>query len=151
CIASVLGNLTWATTAVPFAQAHFREIQRCYIDSAKKAFYDLKFKCVLSKEARAEIEWWKENSRAVNGKEFANGEPDLSIFSDASLSGWGGVSEGVTARGPWSKEDEGKHINELELMAAFNSIQAFARHLSHAAICIFLDNKTAVCYIVTRV
>ncbi|KZS19753.1 Uncharacterized protein APZ42_013720, partial [Daphnia magna] len=32
-------------------------------------------------------------------------------------------------------------------MAAFNSIQAFARHLSHATIRIFLDNKTAVCYI----
>lgn len=43
--------------------------------------------------------WWDNNLRKVNGKALAGGESDLSIISDASLSGWDGVSLEVTARG----------------------------------------------------
>ncbi|KZS13502.1 Uncharacterized protein APZ42_021354 [Daphnia magna] len=126
CIACVFNKLIWATTAVPFTRANFREIQRCFIDSAKKVCYDLKFKCILSKEARAELEWWEENLRKVNGKKFASGKPDLSIFSDALLSGWGGVSEGVTARGPWSKEDESQNCFDSSALDRSNLVPIIA-------------------------
>jgi hypothetical protein len=57
------------------------------------------------------------------GKVIFQGEPDLTIFSDASLSGWVALCNGITARGPWSAEDASRHINELELLAAFFALQ----------------------------
>ncbi len=50
-------------------------------------------------------------------------------------------------RDPWSREKSTRHINELELLAAFNAIRSFASHSSKIAIRIFLDNATAVCYV----
>ncbi len=39
-ISSLLRNFTWATTAVPFAQAHFRGIQRLYLKEFKSSGRD---------------------------------------------------------------------------------------------------------------
>ena len=59
----------------------------------------------------------------------------------------GAVCNGVTTRGPWTLEDLGKHINELEILGAFYALQDFAANSLGIAIRIFLDNSTAVSYI----
>jgi hypothetical protein len=53
--------------------------------------------------------------------------PDLTIYSDASNSGWSGVLNGVSTRGPWTKTDQHRHINELELLAALYSRKALTK------------------------
>ncbi|KZS22093.1 Uncharacterized protein APZ42_010981 [Daphnia magna] len=73
-----------------------------------------------------------------NGKE---------IYSDASLSGWGAVCDDVRTRGPWTAADRNRHINELEILAAFHAVKSFAGSSSKIAIKLYLDNSTAVCYI----
>jgi hypothetical protein len=45
----------------------------------------------------------------------------MEIYSDASLSWWGAVCNGVTT----SNSDSHRHINELELLGATFAIQAF--------------------------
>ena len=35
-LASLLGSFTWAATAVPFAQAHYREVQALYIECSRE-------------------------------------------------------------------------------------------------------------------
>ena len=72
---------------------------------------------------------------------------ELEIYSDASLSGWGAFCDGVRTGGPWTKADKGKHINELEVMAAFFALKLFASLSRKIAIRIFIDNTTAICYI----
>ena len=83
----------------------------------------------------------------MNGKGFTQVEPDLVIFSDASLSGWGASCGEVTARGPWTTEEGSRHINELELLAAFYALRSFCFGSSNISIRIFIDNTTAVSYI----
>ena len=83
----------------------------------------------------------------MNGKTFLAADPDIIIQSDASLSGWGACSNGATARGPWTSTDCERHINELELIGAFNAIRCFANRSEKVFIRIFLDNNTAVCYL----
>ena len=72
------------------------------------------------------------------------------IYTDASLSGFGGValsSDGMdwVIAGRWSRIQHGLHINLLELIAVrkilFNSARIF---LQGAAIDIVLDNTTAM-------
>jgi hypothetical protein len=82
--------------------------------------------------------------KAVNGKPLTIADLDLIIYSDACLSGWGGQCNGVTTRGPWGADDQNRHINELELIAAFNCPKSFAPHATTISVLLYLDNATAM-------
>lgn len=71
----------------------------------------------------------------------------MEIFSDASLTGWGAYCNGVKTRGSWTDLDRSKHVNELELLSAFYSIQAFAPRATDISIHNFMDNTTAVSFL----
>jgi hypothetical protein len=75
-------------------------------------------------------------------------DPDLTIFLDASLSGWGAVMNEVSSRGPWTLGDKNRHINELELLAALNGLKCFTSQVSNLSVRLMLDNFTAVHYII---
>ncbi|KAI9552222.1 reverse transcriptase [Daphnia sinensis] len=144
--ASILGNFTWAIPTIPFAQSHYRSMQQFYISESKKLGGDLSIKCSLSLGARSDLEWWIHNLNEMNGKDFFPKSPDIKIFSDASLSGWGAVCNGVTTRGPWTTTQAKLHINSLELTGALYALQSFAGSTRGLSIRIYLDNTTAVCY-----
>lgn len=74
-------------------------------------------------------------------------KPTLSICSDASLSGWGVVCEGVMTGMSWSGEEKKRHINELEMLEAFNALRAFADSGRNCTIELKLDKTTAVAYV----
>jgi hypothetical protein len=101
----------------------------------------------LTEPAKADLVWWATHLKLCNGKSFFPGNPDLIIFSDASLTGWGAVCDGSRSKGPWTSADAERHINELELLAAYFSLQAFANSSKNISIQLFLDNSTAVAYI----
>jgi hypothetical protein len=145
-IASVMGNFSWAIPAVPFARAHYRNLQRLYNDRLKHTA-DLDTKVSLSEDAITDLRWWITHLPSVNGKSLTTAEPSLIICSDASLLGWGAVCNNVTSNGPWSFEDSKRHINELELQAAFNALQAFTHSLKNIAVLLMMDNTTAVAYV----
>lgn len=73
--------------------------------------------------------------------------PDLEIYTDASLTGWGAVCNGITTNGSWTLSNSRRHINELELIGALFAIQAFMGRSSGIAVRLVLDNATAVAYI----
>ena len=83
----------------------------------------------------------------VNGKSFNQEKPDLVMFTDASLSGWGAVCDGVRTRGPWTFIERSRHINELELLGALFALQTFTSTSRNISVEMFLDNSTAVAYI----
>jgi hypothetical protein len=146
-IASIMGNFTWAIPAIPFAQAHYRSLQRFYIAQAQAANFNLKYRCNLSSEAREDLTWWISNLDMAKGKVFFPQTPDLEIYTDASLSGWGACCNEIRTRGSWTLAEIERHINELELLGALFAVQAFAAHSSNIAIRVYLDNATAVAYI----
>lgn len=55
-IACIMGNFTWAVPTMPFAQAHYRSMQRFYNDQAQRVDFILAGKCILSPEAKADLE-----------------------------------------------------------------------------------------------
>lgn len=146
-ISSLLGNFTWATTAVPFAQAHFREIQRLYLKEFKSSGGDLTHKTSLSPEARKDLLWWVQQLKLHSGKSFLSSDPDLVIFSDASLSGWGAACGNIRTGGQWDLSESICHINDLELKASFLALKYFAAAARDCAVLLNLDNTTAVAYI----
>jgi hypothetical protein len=81
------------------------------------------------------------------GRSISASPPSLTIFPDVSLSGWGAVSYDVKTGGPWTIADTKRHINELEILAAFNGLKCFASSAHRTTVEINIDNTTAVAYI----
>ena len=67
------------------------------------------------------------------------------VYSDASVKGWGGaVFNGSSTGGHWSLEEAAHHIKYLELLAVFFAIKAYATSLLHQHVRIMIDNTAAV-------
>lgn len=146
-LAKILGNLAWAVQAVPYAQAHYRGLQTLFNHFYHFQRNSFELTIRLNPSSMADLHWWKEHVVKCSGKSLEELKPDLTIYSDASLKGWGAAMNEAYASGPWETEHESKHINELELMAAFNALKSFAKHASNVTIHLMLDNATAVAYI----
>jgi len=69
------------------------------------------------------------------------------IQSDASKKGWGVVFDVTKIGGRWTQFEALKHINLLELQAAFCGLKSFAEHIRGIHIQLQLDNTTAVAYV----
>ncbi|KZS02254.1 Uncharacterized protein APZ42_000775, partial [Daphnia magna] len=146
-IARILGSLAWAVHAVPYAQAHFRHLQRLYNAQSLLSEMDLSVSVKLDEGSKSDLSWWANNLERTNGKAMAISEPDLIIFSDASRLGWGASLNSATTKGPWTSQDLFRHINELELVAALYALRVFTVHSVGVSVRIMLDNVTAVHYI----
>ena len=143
----IIGNLNWATAAVDFAQAHYRGLQLLLNSRQDAPCCELEDVYPLSKEARADLCWWISEANFSAGRSLTFPVPDVSISSDASLSGWGAVCMDVRTGGPWTLSESGAHINYLELLAALKALQCFTVTLKDSAVELRLDNTTAVSYV----
>lgn len=146
-LASLLDLLAWAIPAIPYAQSHYRHLQNLFIFYNQRASNDLAVSCTLNSKSRLELSWWISSLNHVNGKCFSTVDPDMVIFADACLSGWGAVANGVRTKGPWTAQQAKLHINELELLGAWFALQSLAAKATNLYIRLFLNNNTAVCYV----
>lgn len=71
---------------------------------------------------------------------------DIEIFSDASRTGWGAVCGNEKANGFWSANEKNKHINYLEIKAAFLGLKHFASSAFDKQILLRID-ITALAYL----
>jgi hypothetical protein len=147
-IAKILGNLAWVIKAILFAQSHYRDLQAQYIEGCKQLGGSLNSTIILDKKSKQNLTWWIANVRESNGRPMSATDPNLKIFLDASLSGWGAVLNEVSSRGPWTLGDKDRHINKLELLAALNGLKYFTSQVSNLSVRLMLDNFTAVHYII---
>lgn len=73
---------------------------------------------VLSPTAKSDLQWWVENIENVS-KPISQGNPSYTLYTDASLQGWGAVFHGQSSGGHWALDEAHQHINCLELKAAY--------------------------------
>ncbi|KZS01590.1 Uncharacterized protein APZ42_001707, partial [Daphnia magna] len=143
----ILGNLNWATAAVNFAPAHYRGLQLLLNSRQSTPRVKLEDVFSLSKEARVDLGWWISEANYSAGRSLTFPAPDMSISSDASLSGWGAVCMDVKTGGPWALSERNEHINYLELLAALKALQCFTATLKDSTVELRLDNTSAVSYV----
>lgn len=122
-------------------------MQHFYLTESKKANGNLNSKCTFPPESEADLKWWIANLDIANGKVFFPKLPDIEICSDASLSGWGAVCNGVKIRGPWTTDQSSLHINCLELLGALYALQSFVGASPDLNVKLYLDNFTVIGYI----
>jgi hypothetical protein len=97
----------------------------------------------LSKTACDELHWWINSANSLF-KPVVLSQPEVTLFTDASSLGWGGVLDKVNIGGRWTPSEANHHINYLEMLAVFFALKAFQTQLCGKHVCIRIDNMTAV-------
>ena len=73
--------------------------------------------------------------------------PQLHLFTDSSLEGWGAHMEEHMASGYWSPAWKTQPINVLEMQAVWLALQAFAEYIKGNSILLSTDNTTVAAYL----
>ncbi|XP_070152512.1 uncharacterized protein [Polyergus mexicanus] len=60
---------------------------------------------------------------------------------------WGCYCNDISTFGFWNEKEKKRHINYLELLAAFFALKCFASNLSQSEVLLRLDNTTAISYV----
>jgi hypothetical protein len=147
-LASFIGMVINAFYAVLEAPLHYRSMERNKIQGLGKSL-NFNNRVTLSPGSIQELNWWINNVVANNGKRIRPLKVSYTCRSDSSLQGWGGfeVESEKHASGRWSKKESSFHINYLELLAIFYSLQSFYKDLQGVHILVQSDNVSAVSYI----
>lgn len=140
-----IGTLTAACPAVKYGWVYTKILEReKFLALHNYPNYDTKFK--PSSHIIPDLHWWEANiMHTKNSVTAAN--YDTTIFTDASMTGWGAVCNDMRANGHWNDSEMKFHINYLELQAAFLGLKCFAEDKQNCAILMRIDNTTAISYI----
>ena len=144
-LASFIGNLVASFPAVPYGPLFYRSLERDKHHSLVVAKGKFDHPAILSNNSLQEIDWWSMNI-ATSIKHINIPEIDITIYTDASLKGWG-ITDGINPSGGRWADNEMHYINVLELKAAIFGIIAYCKNKSVKHARIMLDNTTAVTYI----
>ena len=92
-----------------------------------------------------DLGWWSDESHLLVGLPLGLSHPSLSLFTDASDSGWGASLGEDHISGSWSPHCSSFSINHRELLAVLCEVQGFLPLLRHRSL--FADNTTTLAYL----
>ncbi|KAL5010755.1 hypothetical protein ScPMuIL_013060 [Solemya velum] len=99
----------------------------------------------LDSKAKDEIRFWKENSKELNGQDLVgSNECTISVYSDASDTGFGGYIDGIEDSeviGTWSEFEAEQSSTWKELEALSRVYSTLAPALEGQTVQWFTDNK----------
>jgi len=145
-LSQLLGRMAAAAPAVLSAPLRYRQLQRLKIGSFRR-FESFDTLVTLDQGAIQDLQWWRDHLATGNGREIIQPPPDLVIETDASLTGWGAVCQGIRTGGLWSVQEQQQHINVLELKAGMFAVQAFTKDQQGIHVHLRMDNTSALAYI----
>lgn len=145
-LAQLIGQFVASFPGVLWGPLFYRELERLKTQALKYNRGNYEASVVLSKDAKAEILWWK-SSLPDSFAPIQRADPQVILTTDASNAGWGAVCESVKTGGRWSLIEKINHINVLELMAIELALKSFASKFIHKHVKILTDNACAVAYI----
>ena len=99
----------------------------------------------LNVESKKEIYWWKNNIF----ESFAHlniPDPDITIYTDVSLTEWG-ITDGKTPSGGRWDENEITHINVLQLKGIQFGVLTYYKDKNFKHIRIMSENTTVISHI----
>ena len=136
----LIGKLSFTAQAVLPGRLQHRYLQLQQIE-ALRLTQSYQSKVVLNLQSLEELQWWKENLSLQNGRPLKIGQADLVIQTDASMTG-------VSTGGKWSRQEQKKHINVLELLAVKLALLTYLKDQTRKIIHLQIDNMTALSYLV---
>ena len=149
-VASAIGTIISVLPAFVYGKRHYRALESCKISALKISGGDFSKPCPINKKAIWDLEYWLNNSSTDNGNSIRIIQASLEVFTDASMSMWGVSFDETTYSQQWSSSDLdycNHHINALEALAVFYTLDKFCDTFNDKAIMVRCDNVTTVNYI----
>ena len=113
----------------------------------KKAGVNQKLR--VTDQAREGLNWWRTHVNLIHGAQIRPRQPDLEITTDASNHGWGGHCGSQAFHGDWSQEEDGLHINILEIWAVYMTLVRLQPQVG-STVLVNKDNTTVMAYIIRQ-
>ena len=145
---SLLGQLNAAADLVMLGRLHLRPLQ-IFLHNQWKPQNLPYSQIVMTTEILQHLRWWLQEDLYHQGIPLKIDPPSFTIFTDASLSGWGAHVEpdGLLFHGVWTEDQSRLHINVLEMKAIFLSLSRAAHKVKNSTVSVSTDNTTVVAYI----
>ena len=121
---SLLGQLNAAADLVMLGRLHLRPLQISLHNQWKPQNLRYSNQIGLTTEILQHLKWWLQEDLYHQGIPLRIDPPSHTIYTDASLSGWGAhrEPEGLLFHGLWTEDQSRLHINVLEMKAIFLSL-----------------------------
>ncbi|XP_018370127.1 PREDICTED: uncharacterized protein LOC108765778 [Trachymyrmex cornetzi] len=144
--ANLIGTLVAACPDVNYGWVYLKTLEREKILALIYNQNDYDQKMEISEQVRTDLNWWKRNiQQSVSNIRSPNF--DWTIYTDASMTGWGAVLGSKKIHGFWNKTEREQHINFLELKAIQLALKNFEIELENSNVLLKVDNTTAISYI----
>jgi hypothetical protein len=143
---SLFGLLQYMAPLVPQGRLRLRPIQWSFKKLWCQATGTWEDRLTLPRSLLAKLRWWI-SPEAFTGVLSVTPPSQLTLFTDASTTGWGATVMKHKASGIWNTQLAQLHINALEIQAVWQALKEFQQLLSEKVIRIMIDNRTAVAYI----
>ncbi|MPC73624.1 hypothetical protein E2C01_067960 [Portunus trituberculatus] len=95
----------------------------------------------------ADLSWWMDLGHLIKGAPYVTAPLEQSLFSDASLHGWGAHLVDSLVSRVWSPQERRFYTNHLEMMAAFQALQSFQQEVLGTVVSLTSYNSTVVAYL----
>ncbi|XP_044179907.1 uncharacterized protein LOC114968520 [Acropora millepora] len=142
-VANVIGHLISSLPGVKYGALYYRNFEMNKVAALKLTKGNFEETMCISHNGISELNWWLCNLDS-SFNTIRCPPVDVTLYSDASLQGWGAVINKKSTGGMWLPTESQHHINYLELLAAFFALQCFHSSLSGKHVKIMIDNTSAV-------
>ena len=143
----LLGHLSSLSHLVPGGRRRMRSLQFQLSAHWDRRRYESVLPVPISSEVRRDVQWWSFLPNLLQGQSLGTTVPELTLFADASMTGWGASMLDLDHSGIWAEEEAREHISLLELRSIRLGLQAFQSRLQGKTVAVMSDNTTAVSYL----
>ena len=145
-LTSLFGLVQYMAALVPHGHLRLRPLRWAVTDLWSQATGAWTDRIVLPSAFLTKLNWWV-STAALSGVPTSPPAASVTLFTDASASGWGAIVDLQKALGVWPMRQQRWHINALEIQAVWEALHAFAFHLTGKTVRVMIDNRTAVSYL----
>ncbi|XP_067359029.1 uncharacterized protein [Channa argus] len=142
----LLGMMAAALSVVPLGLLHMRRLQRWFSRLQLDPVRHRRRLVMIPPSVGPDLAYWRGPRVMLDGVPLGRPSSHVSVFTDASLLGWGGTCLSQSVGAPWP-EGMSLHINALELLSVWNVLQHFAPVLLDCHVLVHTDNTTTASYI----
>ncbi len=143
----LLGLMAAASNVIPFGLLYMRPLQWWLKTKGFSPRGNPLRMIKVSRRCVRALDMWRKPWFLNQGPVLGAPCRQLSLATDASLTGWGAVMSGRSARGLWSGCHLIWHINCLEMLAVFRALKFFLPDLRGHHVLVRTDNTAVVSYI----
>ena len=140
----IIGVLKWMAPYVPLGYMRLKQLQHLIKRQWSQKYHGWNASILITRPVKERMLWWCRLPNSYQGVPLHTPKPELDIFTDASCHGYGGIMNGQTFSGVWSRRYKQKHINLLELEAVRRGLMEFAPVVENTSIRVHSDNRTTV-------